>query len=289
MKIDGRKIALELEKPLKADINKLNDQGITPHLAVILVGKDKSSINYVRQKLKIGRKLKIKIRLYRYNLTLTPEVLINLVNSLNKDKKVHGIIVQRPVTIQIPSDAINNAVYPEKDVDGFHPDSCFDPPVALAVNEILRFIYKVKLSGKNKTETADYSGWLKKKKILLIGRGETAGKPIAKYFNKIGIRFTIAHSQSRNIKKLSRISDIVIPCVGKPNIVRHDMLKKSAAIIGVGLHPENDKLKPDYNQAEMEKSAGFYTPVPGGVGPVNVVMLMRNTVLAAKKTVNFDF
>ena len=126
---------------------------------------------------------------------------------------------------------------------------------------------------------------LAEKKILIIGRGETAGRPIAKYLTKNKLPFTVAHSGTGDLKQLTLTSDIIISAVGKPNIVRHDMISEKTVLIGVGLHPENDHLATDYNQEEIAGKALFYTPVPGGVGPVNVAMLMENVIIAAEKSI----
>ena len=139
-------------------------------------------------------------------------------------------------------------------------------------------IFTIKIS----TENSNFFEWLNYKKILVIGRGETAGKPIAKYLTKNKIQFTVAHSSTENLKSATLSADIIISAVGKPNIVRHEMIPNKTILIGVGLHPENDRLETDYIQEEIADKALFYTPVPGGVGPVNVAMLMTNVVIAAE-------
>ena len=263
MKIEGRKIALEIEKSLH--INTV------PTLAVILIGKDASSLNYVSQKLKVGIKTGIKVKLFRYDLNINIKTLEKFVISLNQDKKIHGIIIQRPVPLAVSSKRLNIMVSPNKDIDGFHPRSRFDPPVALAVTEILKSI-----------RPFNFITWLKKQIILIIGRGETAGKPIAKYFIKKDFKVTVAHSQTINLKEMALSSNIIISCVGKSDIVRHDMVNSSTILIGVGLHLKDNKLKPDYREEDIASKVAFYTPVPGGVGPVNVIMLMKNVIKAAK-------
>ena len=164
----------------------------------------------------------------------------------------------------------------EKDLDGFHPDSPFTPPVASAVVKILKWVYKGVRSSSNSRSDPEFPRWLKDKKILIIGRGETGGKPVAQTLEKMGIRFIVAHSKTNNLKELCLTSDIIISCVGKPNIVRPQMVADYTILIGVGLHEENGKLQTDYNQHEIAEKVAYYTPVPGGVGPVNVIYLFEN-------------
>jgi len=270
MKIDGRKLASEILKKL----NKQDNKNSNPQLAVILIGEDENSRVYVRQKEKIAKLVGVNLKIFRFKNT-TVSKLTSLVTKLNTDPSIHGIIIQRPIPLKIEMEELDNLVLPKKDVDGFNPKSLFNPPVALAVLEILKSVHR-----------NNFLSWLKKEKVLIIGRGVTAGRPIAKYFSKKGLKFTVAHSQTQNLDKLCLSSNIVISCVGKPDIVRHTMLKRSSILIGVGLHPENTGLKPDYNQEEVKDKVRFYTPVPGGVGPLNVAMLMRNAVEAAKNQSN---
>jgi methylenetetrahydrofolate dehydrogenase (NADP+)/methenyltetrahydrofolate cyclohydrolase len=270
MKIDGLLIASEIKKVLKNRVTTLKNKNISPHLAVILVGHDAGSTMYVSRKQKTGRELGIKVSVFNFEDHISPQVLLDLINKLNADHSVHGIIIQRPVPIEIEKENLDRMVAPKKDVDGFHPDSLFTPPVASAVLKILEYVFAaIKSHG-------DFMRFLKKKRILLIGRGETAGNPIGETFHKLGINFTQAHSQTRNIKGLSLSADIIVSCVGKPDIVRQDMITRKSIVIGVGLHPENERLQPDYNQEEIGRKAAFYTPVPGGVGPVNVACLFDN-------------
>ena len=277
MKIDGRKIANKILRGLKIRTDKLIKKGISPCLSIILIGSDKSSQVYVREKFKAGQKLGITIKLHHLPVNITLNKLQLLVDSININDSVNGIIIQRPVPINVSSDFLNSIVLPAKDVDGFHPKSSFDPPVALSVMEVLRYIFEQSKDDRN------FDLWLKNKRILVVGRGETAGKPIANYLQRLNFKIYIAHSQTTDLKQLSLATDIIIPCVGRPNIVRHDMISPGAILIGVGLHPEADrKLSADYDQSEIAAKAGFYTPVPGGVGPVNVAMLFKNVIKAAQ-------
>ena len=247
MKIDGKLIASEIKKTLKIQISDLKSKNVTSHLAVILAGSDPSSHTYVRQKQKVGEEIGAKVTIHHPSKL---DKLVQLVQSLNTDPSVHGIIIQRPLPFDIPKHQLDQLVIPAKDVDGFHPDSPFTPPIALAVIEILKFIFKNQTINYQLSTNNSFLAWLQAKKVLIIGRGETGGKPIADYLKKLKIPFTLAHSKTSPVefKKLTLNADIIISAVGKSNIVRPSILSSKSILIGVGLHPEDDKLKPDYNQ-----------------------------------------
>lgn len=284
MKIDGKLISSEIKERLKKDVISLRQKGILPHLTVILIGNDPASLVYVNQKQKVAEEIGVKFSLFKEVGPRRPSGsdLIEKVNKLNSKKSVHGIIIQRPVPIDIEKDELDQMVVPAKDVDGFHPQSPFYPPVALAVLKILEWVEKDCCNNPNSPLKQNYcqpfNSWLKEKKILIIGRGETAGRPIAETLKKKEAAFTVANSQTTNLKDLCLNSDIIISCVGKSNIVRHDMITNRTVLIGVGLHPEKGKLYTDYNQEEIESRTAYFTPVPGGVGPVNVACLFENLV-----------
>lgn len=298
MKIDGKLIASEIKENLKKKISLLKRKNIIPHLAVVLIGNDPGSEAYVKQKLKVGQDLGAKVTLIRKQITENREQLFNLVRKLNRDKLVHGIIIQRPCPIDISKEELDLLVIPPKDVDGFHPKSPFTPPIASAVIKILEWVFKQekvasrwslavgqnqKFSNDQMLKTNDlFFSWFKKQKVLVIGRGETAGKPIAETLSKFSDKITIAHSQTTDLKGVCLASDIIITCVGKPNVVRHDMVLTTTLLIGVGLHQENGKLATDYDQEEIAGKVAFYTPVPGGVGPMNVACLFENLLKAAE-------
>ena len=257
MKIDGKLIASEIKERLKKDVICLRQKGILPHLIVVLIGNDPASLVYVNQKQKVAEEIGVKFSIFNFpaspagrQFSIAKEELVKLVNRLNADKSAHGIIIQRPVPIDIEKDELDQMVIPAKDVDGFHPQSPFYPPVALAVLKILSWVEKDCCNNPK-----PFYSWLKEKKILVIGRGETAGRPIAETLGKKGAAFTVANSQTTNLKDLCLNSDIIISCVGISNIVRlssdsphngspvvrHDMVKTSTILIGVGLHLENSR------------------------------------------------
>lgn len=276
MKIDGRLIAHRLKAKLQVSISRLS---ASPHIAVVLVDNDPSSLAYIEQKVKVGKEIGAQVAVFRFPKSVSATEFFHLIEKLNKDNTVNGIIIQRPLPIDIDKEKLNTSVVPQKDVDGFHPTSIFSSPVACAVIKILQWVHQ---DIKNNKPVPDFTSWLKTHTILVIGRGETAGKPIANYLNKKKYQVTIAHSKTKNIKDLCLRSDIIISCVGQPNVVRHNMVTNKTILLGVGMHSENGKLKADYIQEEIANKVTYYTPVPGGVGPVNVACLFENVLEAAE-------
>lgn len=290
MKIDGRLIATHIKNQLKLESEQLKNRGIVPHLAVILVGSDPASITYVDQKKKAAEEVGAKVTLYNLPTTTQLFEIKKLLFSLNTDQSVHGIIVQRPLySLNITKDMADVLVVPSKDVDGFHPDSSFTPPIAQAVMKILQWIAQDvatnPMSPLKQNFAESFRTWIEKQRILIIGRGETAGAPIVATLAKSGIKVDVAHSTTKFMDALLRNSNIVISCVGKSNIVRHKDISSKTILIGVGLHTEKGRLSPDYEQDEVEPIAAYFTPVPGGIGPVNVACLFENLFKAASNSV----
>lgn len=282
MKIEGREVAADILKELVPIIKNLSSRGLTPHLAIILVGSnDDASLSYVRQKEKGGKVIGVNVTIIKKKKIENKKQLFELIDRLNNDHSIHGIIVQRPLSIKINNNELNRSVIPEKDVDGFHPQSPFTPPIASAILRILEHQYAViKRFAFNNIDRKGFLKWLKKRKILIIGRGVTGGRPIADIFKKKGIKPKIAHSKTKNLKDICLSSDIIISCVGKGNIVRHNLLARDTILIGVGLHKQNGKIKADYDVSKIKDKVSAYTPMPGGVGPVNVACLFENLVKA---------
>lgn len=267
MIIDGRKIAGEILDELKNRVEKLKSKGITPHLAIILVGKDPQSESYVSQKELKGTKIGAKISVKRLALSVKTQKLLRTIEQLNNDSNVHGIIVQRPLPPHISSEEIDKAVIPAKDVDGFHPDSPYRPPIAAAVLKILESIDKNFLN----------------KKIVVIGKGKTGGGPIIKSLIKLGAYVQVVDSSTPNSSFIIHHSEIIISSVGKQDIVKPEMIKDGVFLISVGLNKgKDDKLHGDYEEEKIKDIALYYTPTPGGVGPVNVACLLQNLVKAAE-------
>lgn len=277
MKIDGTLIAKNIELHLSEKILQLKKNKIFPHLAIIMIGDDAPSLRYIHRKELVGQRLGVKVTAIIKEQKFSKSDLYSLVDRLNKDPDIYGIIIQRPVAADnIEKEELDRIVTAAKDVDAFHPDTKLFPPIGLAIMNILEFVYKQNYS--RNIPDSGYINWLKTKNILVIGRGETGGKPVMKTLTRLNIPYKNANSKTENLKNTVKASDIIISCVGKPNIVRHDMLRKEHILIGVGLHMENSRLETDYNQEEISKKVAFYTPVPGGVGPVNVISLFQNLV-----------
>jgi len=284
MLIDGKYIAQNILKNLKIQTEQLKTSGIIPTLAVILIGYDPGSLSYIRQKEKACEAIGATLSL-THKSGVTSNELNKLIRAANTNRSIHGIIVQRPLPGELgDATKLLKNIVKYKDIDGFDINSPFDPPVALAVIEILKECYKCIINEKGLMDN-DFSKWLCDRKIAIIGRGETAGKPINKYLLKLNCATTVINSQTVNPAEIVKKMDIIISCVGKERTVRRNMIKLDSIVISVGLWRDSSgKLGGDYDEDEIKDFAGFYTPTPGGVGPVNVACLMTNLIMAAKKT-----
>lgn len=298
MRIDGRALAQKILKRLQRKIQTLK---VKPHLAVVLVGGNPVWQTYVRQKELKAEEIGAKTTAYQLPTQTSLEELLSLLNNLNRLNKIHGVIVQRPLPAQIDKGKVALAINPQKDVDDFHPKSKFPMPVAEAVSRILREIYRFNQNSQNRSDLlfdasqpsrskphlsrSDlFLKWLGGKKIVVIGKGETAGGPIIAALKKVGITPQIIDRKTPKPASLTKKANIIISCVGKPEILTPQMIKKGVILIGVGIHKNNQgKLIGDYNEEKIKNIASFYTPTPGGVGPVNVACLLENLVKAAKK------
>ncbi len=267
MIIDGKEIARNILDELKKRVEKLKEKNITPTLAIILVGDNAQSVSYVKQKKLKGEEIGIKVNVLNLESGIKNHELLKTIEQLNNDNNVNGIIIQRPLPPQINPDEIDSAVVPEKDVDGFNPKSSFKPPLGEAIITLL--------------ESVDKN--FKDKKIVIIGKGKTGGKPVIKTFERENIPYWVLDTKTTNKDELTKEADIIISAVGKPNTVKPEMVKKGAILISIGLSQGDDgKLHGDYNEEEIKNIASFYTPTPGGVGPINVAMLLKNLVEAAE-------
>lgn len=269
MKIDGRTIAEEILENLKDRVDELKEKKVIPHLYIITFGTNPQTQSYLKQKLFRAKQIGAKITIKKFPVGVLPKTVFNLIEKLNYDKKVNGIIVQRPLPKQIGEEKISLAVSLPKDVDGFHPHSTFFPPVALAVIKLIE----------STLDSLDIKDYLKSKKIVLIGKGTTAGKPIINLFKRLNIKTKIVDSKTKGKGKIIKSADIIISSVGK-KIIGKDDIKKNVLLIGVGMHTVEGKLKGDFDKEEIQNKVSFYSPTPGGVGPVNVTMLMKNLVEA---------
>lgn len=272
MKIDGKLIAENIAESLKKRVNALKIKGVTPHLYIITFGENPNTESYLKQKKFRATEIGAEITIKRFEEDIPPEQVYNLIGQLNTQKDINGIIVQRPLTKNLDEEKISKSILQEKDVDGFNPNSNFEVPIALAIFEILK---KAGIDNSN----------LEGKNIIIAGKGVTAGKPIINLFAKRKIKTVNVDSKTQNIDKIFKNADIIASATGK-NIINSSNIKNGVILIGVGMHKVDGKLKGDYDEQEIKNIASFYTPTPGGVGPVNVTMLMKNLVEATENQVN---
>ena len=274
--IDGKKISLEIKDEVKAETSELIKKGVHPCLAVILVGENPASQVYVRNKKKACEYVGIKSLSYELPAETTEAELLKLIDDLNKNPECNGILVQLPLPKHIDEEKVLLAINQEKDVDGFHPYNVGLLSIGDATLKACTpagCIELIKRSG------VEISG----KKCVIIGRSNIVGKPVAMLLLAENGTVTICHSRTKNLAEEIKQADIIIAAVGKPNFVTGDMVSDGAVIIDVGINRlENGKLCGDVNFEECEKKASFITPVPGGVGPMTIAMLMKNCVVATK-------
>jgi methylenetetrahydrofolate dehydrogenase (NADP+)/methenyltetrahydrofolate cyclohydrolase len=279
MKIDGRQIAQDILNNLKTQTEELKKKNIYPKLAIILVGDDPSSVSYINQKEIKADLIGIQTIIKHFPSATSTADLLESIGQFNNNKDIHGIIVQQPLPKQINREDIIKAIDPKKDVDGFHSDSNFQMPIVSAVLKILEIVY----SQTHETQIS-LRNWLKNKKIVIIGKGETAGKPIIKMFEKMKISVSLIDSETENPEDLTKKADIIISAVGKASILKPEMIKEKVILIGIGIsRSKSAKLMGDYDQNEVKDIVSFYTPTPGGIGPINVAYLLKNLVDAAGK------
>ena len=274
--IDGKAVSARLRQEMKGEVAALQAKGITPGLAVVLVGEDPASQVYVRNKIRACEELGIRSQDHRLPADTTQERLLELIGELNGDPAVHGILVQLPLPKQISDQAVIAAIGPKKDVDAFHPQNVgkivqgnydFLPCTPAGVMALLRST-GVPVAGKE---------------CVVIGRSNIVGKPMALLMLHEHATVTICHSRTRDLAEVCRRADILIVAIGKARFVTADMVKEGAVVIDVGMdRDENGKLCGDVDFAGVEPKAGYITPVPGGVGPMTITMLMQNTITAAR-------
>ena len=272
--IDGKKISAEIKEELKEQVAQLKKDGIEGTLAVIQVGDDPASSVYVRNKKKACEYIGIGSKSYELPETTTQTELLDLIADLNQDDAVNGILVQLPVPAHIDEKTIINAISPSKDVDGFHPESVgaltigqngFVSCTPAGIIELLKRS-NVEIDGKN---------------CVIIGRSNIVGKPMALLMLRENATVTITHSHTQNLKEICSRADILIAAVGKKEFITGEYIKENAVVIDVGIHrDENNKLSGDVKYDEAEPKASMITPVPGGVGPMTIAMLMHNCVEA---------
>lgn len=274
--IDGKAVSAFIKDKVREEVSALKSKGIDTCLAVILVGNDPASQIYVANKKKACEALGIISKEFLLPETATEEELLNLIKKLNEDKSVNGILCQLPLPKGLDEKKVINAISPLKDVDAFHPsnvgkimigDYDFAPCTPAGVMEMLKY-YDISVEGKN---------------CVVIGRSNIVGKPMSMLLLHKNGTVTVCHSKTENLKEVCSKADILVAAVGKANFVTADMVKDGAVVIDVGMNRSDGKLCGDVDFERVKEKASYITPVPGGVGPMTIAMLMKNTLTAAKK------
>ena len=276
--ISGKVISAAVKERIVAEVQELKAKGVTPGLAVIIVGNDPASQVYVGSKERTCIELGMYSEKYELPENTTNEELLALVNRLNSDDRIHGILCQLPLPKHLDEKAVIDAIVPEKDVDAFHVqnvgkimlgDYDFLPCTPAGIMEML------------KHSNIDPEG----KHCVVIGRSNIVGKPMAMLMLHANATVTICHSRTQNLKEICREADILVAAVGRAKFVTADMVKPDAVVIDVGMNrDENGKLCDDVDYRNVEPLCSYITPVPGGVGPMTIAMLMQNTLTSAKRT-----
>ncbi len=277
VRIDGKAVSASVREQIRKETERLKAQGITPGLAVIIVGEDPASQIYVRNKERACEEVGFYSVKYALPEQTTQQELLELVEKLNADSKIHGILCQLPLPAHIDEQSIIHAIRPEKDVDCFHPfnvgrlmigDHDFLPCTPAGVMDMLDY-YHIPVEGKE---------------CVVIGRSNIVGKPMAMLLLHRSGTVTVCHSRTQNLAEVCRRADILVAAVGKANFVTADMVKPGAVVIDVGMNRLPDKkLVGDVDFAAVEPIASHITPVPGGVGPMTITTLMKNTLRAAQR------
>ncbi|NCG04697.1 MAG: bifunctional methylenetetrahydrofolate dehydrogenase/methenyltetrahydrofolate cyclohydrolase FolD [Bacteroidetes bacterium] len=286
--LDGKATSNQIKEELTQEVTALKASGKRPpHLAAVLVGNDGASLTYVGSKVRSCEKIGFDSTLIRLEDTVTQDELLETIDTLNNDATLDGFIVQLPLPKHIDEEVVLHAINPNKDVDGFHPTNfgkmalgmeTFIPATPFGIMELLRR-YKLDISGKH---------------AVVIGRSHIVGRPMSILLSNKGnpgnATVTLTHSRTQNLAEITKAADIVVSALGVPNFVTADMIKQDAIIIDVGItrvpdenHPKGYVITGDVAYDEVKEKASFITPVPGGVGPMTIAMLLQNTMLAYKR------
>ena len=270
--IDGKRISAEIKDELKEKVEKLKQQGITGCLAVIQVGDDPASSVYVRNKKRACEYIGIESCSYELSGDTSQEQLLELIQKLNQDKKINGILVQLPLPGHIDENKVIEAIDPTKDVDGFHPQN-----VGALLSGLPGFVSCTPAGVIQLLKRSGIS--MEGKNCVVVGRSNIVGKPMAVLMLRENATVTVAHSKTQNLKQICKCADILIVAIGKPKYIDASYVKEGAAVIDVGIHRNaENKLCGDVDFEDVCPVAGAITPVPGGVGPMTIAMLMHNCV-----------
>lgn len=286
--LDGKKTSNQIKEEIAATVSEMKSRGErTPHLAAVLVGQDGASLTYVGSKVRSCERVGFESTLIHMDESTSEAALLDQIHQLNNDPAIDGFIVQLPLPKHINEEKVLMAVHPDKDVDGFHPANfgkmaldmeTFIPATPFGIMELLKR-YEVDTQGKH---------------TVVIGRSHIVGRPMSILMSRKGVpgnaTVTLTHSRTQNIEQYTREADIVISALGVPNFLTADMVKKDAVIIDVGItrvpdenHPKGYVITGDVDFESVKEKASYITPVPGGVGPMTIAMLLQNTLLARKR------
>ncbi|MFL2630739.1 MAG: bifunctional methylenetetrahydrofolate dehydrogenase/methenyltetrahydrofolate cyclohydrolase FolD [Thermodesulfobacteriota bacterium] len=279
--IDGKLVSKEIREIIRSKAAKIKEESSRiPGLAAVLVGEDPASQIYVRNKRKACEDVGIYSEEHKLAESTTQNELLELINKLNNDKNINGILIQLPLPSHIDESLILNSVAPDKDVDGFHPINAgylfegkpsFIPCTPHGIIKMLEF-YEIEIEGKN---------------AVVLGRSNIVGKPASILLLQKNATVTICHSRTKDLAKILSAADIIVAAIGRANFVKKDMVKKGAVVIDVGINRlETGKLAGDVDFTEVSKVCSYITPVPGGVGPMTITMLLWNTVLSLEKSIS---
>ena len=289
--LDGKKLSQQIKEEIKLAVSARKDNGLkVPHLAAVLVGNDGASLTYVGSKVRSCEQVGFKSTLIRLEDSISQEALLSKIKVLNSDMTLDGYIVQLPLPKHIDEEKILLAIDPNKDVDGFHPANfgrmaldmeSFIPATPFGIMEMLKR-YRIDISGKH---------------CVVIGRSHIVGRPISILMSQKGnpgnATVTLAHSRTNNLEKLTQKADIIISALGIPDFIKGDMVKEGVIIIDVGItrvtdenHPKGYVIKGDVDFKDVALKSSYITPVPGGVGPMTIAMLLKNTLLSCERRAN---
>lgn len=274
--INGKELAQQLKDNMKKEVSELSEQGITPHLTVVLIGDDPASKSYVKGKKKASKETGISSEIIELPESTSEKELLDIITDLNNNDVVHGILVQLPLPEHVAEQKVIEHINPEKDVDGFHPinsgrmmagKDTFLPCTPFGIITMLKS-KDIQIAGQH---------------AVIIGRSNIVGKPVGQLLLNENATVTYCHSKTKDIKRFTNMADILIVAVGKPNSIGTDFIKPGATIIDVGINRlEDGSLTGDVDFEAAKEVASYITPVPRGVGPMTITMLLQNTIKAAK-------
>ena len=262
--LNGKKLAEKILNKLRKEIKKLPPI----RLAVVLVGDNPASLNFIKQKQKTAEEIGVQFKLYRFKKNIAEQTLVNKINEIVKNKSNTGIVVQLPLPKHIKEQKILNIIPCGKDVDALSVDNSFiEPPTASGIMRILEE-YNIKAGGEN---------------VVIVGKGKLVGGPLAIMMTKIGANLIICDRKTENLTSETLKADILVSATGQPHLIKENMVKRGVVIVDAGFSKVNNRLTGDVDFEEVKKKASYITPVPGGVGPMTVAMLMSNLIKLAKK------